>query len=206
MARTQAADYDVKRRNLIDRSARLFAAGGFHSTSMSAISNACDVSKPLIYHYFGSKEEILYAIMDDHVNSLLVAARAAAKSDGDAEARLRRLTRDFLEIYKTSRSRHILLLNEMKALDAKQRKVIVGHEREVLDIFQELVSEIAGDKFTTHELQTALTRLFMGMINWTYTWFEAKGPVTSGELADMATEIFIAGIKRGTFRQLSSVK
>ena len=77
MARTRAEDYDEKRERIFDRAAELFARQGFARTSIAELAAHCQASKSWIYHYFPSKEAILYEILRDHMTLLL---RTAATS------------------------------------------------------------------------------------------------------------------------------
>ena len=42
----------------------------------------------------------------------------------------------------------------------------------------------------------AAAMLFFGMINWTHTWFDPKGPVSTGALAEMAVDLTLGGLGR----------
>ena len=71
MARTQAADYEERREAIVERAADLFASRGFLGASVSDIAKACKTSKSLLYHYYPSKEDVLYAVMLSHVDRLV---------------------------------------------------------------------------------------------------------------------------------------
>jgi hypothetical protein len=45
-------------------------------------------------------------------------------------------------------------------------------------------------------MQRPYAMLFYGMINWTYTWYRADGPVSPPEFADMAASLFLDGFHR----------
>lgn len=199
MARPQSPEYDQRRQFILDKAAELFAGQGFHSASVAQIAEACESSKALIYHYFGSKEELLFATMEDHVLLLRETAQAGLEADGSAADRLRAVARDFLDIYRSAGAKHVVLLNELKSLEPTQRRRIVRLEREVIEIFETLIGEIGPAEIRDHDRLAVATRLFMGMINWTYTWYDAAGPVSSDTVANMATETFISGLERGDF-------
>jgi hypothetical protein len=38
--------------------------------------------------------------------------------------------------------------------------------------------------------------LYFGMINWTHTWFDPRGPVSAGALAEMTVDLTLGGIGR----------
>jgi AcrR family transcriptional regulator len=206
MARTKSPDYDARRQFILDQAAELFAAQGFHSASISAIAEACKSSKSLIYHYFSSKDEILYAVMEDHTDLLLESAQGIMAEESAAADKLRDIARAYLNIYKSANARHVVLLNELRSLAPAQRRDIVRRERDILNIFEELITTIGGPPIARQELRNVLTMLFMGMINWTHTWYKEKGPLSSDTVADLASEIFIAGLQQGKFSITSDAR
>ena len=72
MARTRANDYDKKRQGILSRSATLFAEHGFTGTSITMIAEACGVSKALMYHYYSSKDAVLFDLLQDHLQNLVM--------------------------------------------------------------------------------------------------------------------------------------
>ena len=70
MARTRAEDYDDKRALIFERAAELFAESGFERASIADLALRCRASKSWIYHYFPSKEAILYGILLAHMQTL----------------------------------------------------------------------------------------------------------------------------------------
>jgi TetR/AcrR family transcriptional regulator, cholesterol catabolism regulator len=57
---------EERRNQLVDVSLRLFAQKGFERTTIKDISEVAGVAQGLIYHYFGSKEELLFAAVERH--------------------------------------------------------------------------------------------------------------------------------------------
>ena len=70
MARTRATDYDDKRRAILHRAARLFADDGYDRASMASIAADCGVSKALLYHYYDSKDALLFDVIGEHLEIL----------------------------------------------------------------------------------------------------------------------------------------
>lgn len=66
MVRPRAENYQERRSEILDAAASIFAERGFDGTSTSAIAVKCGVSKALLYHYFTSKEEILFEMLVAH--------------------------------------------------------------------------------------------------------------------------------------------
>ena len=196
MARTQAADYDERREEIRDQAARLYAKRGFLGTSVSDLAKACGVSKSAIYHYYPSKDDILYDVMRSHIADLGAAARAAVENRSSGEAKLRQLSRSFMQLYVGAQARHKVLLNELDQLPKNRRAEIVALQRELIafvgDILAQIEPRLAGDggeRFAT-------TMLFFGMVNWTHTWFDSKGAVSAEDLADMVVDVMVGGLAK----------
>src|SRR3712207_4161243 len=98
MARPQSLDYDKRRESIVDAAARLYAKRGFQGASVADLAKACGTSKALIYHYFPSKDDILYEVMAAHLDDLVDAADDVMRT-GDARERLRALTFAFMRLY-----------------------------------------------------------------------------------------------------------
>ena len=73
MARPQSPDYDKRRDAIVAAATHLYARQGFQGASVADLAKACATSKSLIYHYFPSKEDILYEVMAAHLEALVDA-------------------------------------------------------------------------------------------------------------------------------------
>lgn len=194
MARTQAADYDERRASIVEAAAGLFADKGFEGASVADLALRCGVSKSLIYHYYGSKEDILYDVMISHVRALDAAAREAV-AGGSAAAKLRALTHRFIAIYIGAADRHRVLLNDLKHLPEARRGEIVSVQRGLIDAVRELIVTIEP-RLAARAEGAVTAMLFFGVINWTHTWYDPEGPVAPEALADMATDLVMGGFKQ----------
>jgi|GEM_PF-48682 Transcriptional regulator len=194
MARPQAEDYAAKQQVIRDRAAELFAARGFAATSISDIAAACNCAKSLIYHYFGSKEDILFDLLKAHVEALYGAARAALDQESDPEARFRAFVRALLDLYAHARAKHILLLNELDNLPPSRKGSIVALERQLVELAADLFEGLAPGLGKERMLRIPIAMSFYGMINWTYTWYRPGGPLSPRRFADLAADLFLRGM------------
>lgn len=194
MARTQAADYDQRREQIVERAARLYAKSGFLGASVSDLAEACNLSKSAIYHYYPSKEDILFDVMHSHVTALERAANDAMEAGASAEARLRALARSFMGLYAGAVDRHKVLLNELDQLPKPRRAEIVAVQRRLIATVESLFVEIAPGIARRERGARATAMLFFGMINWTHTWFNPNGPIDADALAEMAVSTILRGV------------
>lgn len=195
MARTQAADYDERRLAIVETAARLFARDGFLGASVADVAEACMLSKSALYHYYSSKEDILYDVMHSYIVALNEAAQAIVAGPGDAKAKLRALTREFMSRYVGAADRHKVLLNDLERLPKARRQAIVSMQRGLIDTVANLLCEIEPRLRLREAERRPAAMLVFGMINWTHTWFDPKGAVSAEQLADMAVDLALGGLK-----------
>ena len=70
MSRPIAKDHDEKRAHILKIAARVFADQGFARASMSQVAKDCGISKANIYHYYSSKDALLFDILDTYLSAL----------------------------------------------------------------------------------------------------------------------------------------
>ncbi|MFT3728997.1 MAG: TetR/AcrR family transcriptional regulator [Terricaulis sp.] len=196
MARTQAAEYDERKEAIVDAAAALYASLGFNGASVADIAKRCKTSKSLIYHYYSSKEDILFDVMISHVRALDVAAREVMSFADQPKRKLHELTHRFMALYVGAADRHKVLLNELDNLPRARRAEIVATQRSLIDIVRRLLVEIEPQLKKKSGAGVAAAMLYFGMINWTHTWFDPKGPVSAAALADMAVDLTLGGLSQ----------
>ncbi|WP_165191480.1 TetR/AcrR family transcriptional regulator [Caulobacter soli] len=197
MARTQALDYDKRREAIMETAAKLYAAHGFLGTSVSQIADACRMSKSLLYHYYPSKEDILIDVMDSHVQSLVAAAREVEAEDLPAPQKIRRLAEALMGLYVGAQAHQKVLLNELVNLPEDRRRIVIDHQRQLLDLVDRMVTAMRPDLGGKREERRALVMLFFGMLNWTHTWYDPTGAIRPAKFASMASETFLSGLEAG---------
>ncbi len=196
MARTQAADYDERKQAIVETAAALFATRGFNGASVADIAQRGKISKSLIYHYYQSKEDVLYDVMISHVRALEAAARETVAGTSAPDRKLRELTHRFMALYVGAADRHKVLLNDLDHLPKARRAEIVAVQRGLIEIVQKLLVEIEPTLRKKSGASFAAAMLYFGTINWTHTWFDPRGPVSAGALAEMAVDLTLGGVKK----------
>ena len=192
MVRPRAENYLERQQGILDAAAAMFAKHGFNGTSIAALADSCGVSKALLYHYYDSKEALLYDMLLVHCKLLSETASNATKESDKPEEQLRSLVRALMELYMSSRDKHVVLLNDLHCLPEAQQTEIKVEERKVLQEIKDLIVKLRPD--LTPPQVTSLTMYLMGAVNWTYTWFKPQGQVSASDYADLATATFLNGL------------
>ena len=207
MARPKSATHDIKRDAILDIAAQCFADRSYPAASMSEIATACGTSKARLYHYYDSKEAILFDLMDRYTQRLLsliaLTDATAQRRNLDDRAALHELIRAFLQEYESSATRHVALLNDTQFLSdvpdnnlgapaISPRELILNRQRDVVAAVTRALRRAYPGRLNAAN-QTAITMMLFGMINWTFTWLRPDGPISYAAFADEV----IAMLERG---------
>ena len=195
MARTKALDYDLKRQAILESAAKLFAETGFDRASMSQLAEACGVSKALLYHYYSSKDALLYDVIGEHLNELCGFVEAADDPKREPEARLQHLVAALLDAYREADHQHQVQINAMKFLPAEQQEELKNLERRLVRLFAEAISAVEPALKDGRGLLKPVTMSLFGMLNWHYMWFRTDGPIDREDYAHIASRLVIDGAR-----------
>ncbi len=193
MARTRAADFDEKRRSILDSAAAVFAKLGMERASMAQIAQENNVSKALLYHYYPSKDLLIFDIGRTHLIELEAAISQADRPDLAPRARLRHLIGGVLENYRTASNFHQVLLNGTGSLTEPQRLELREMERRIVKAFSDVLININPALADSRAGVTPVTMSLFGILNWVYTWFRPSGALSREGYADMVTALFLDG-------------
>ena len=193
MARPQAADYHERRDAIADKAAELYGEFGFSGSSIMDLANACGMSKSLLYHYFSSKEDILFEIMDEHVTTLgRIVERLQNKPD--PKQRLAALTHAFVATCLSGAHRHKVFLEDLNKLPPHRRKTIVAKQRVLLSTVEAILDEISPTLAKQPQARRAACMIYFGMVNSTHAWFDAKGALSVSDVAELTVGVFLRGV------------
>ena len=121
----------LKRERIMEAATKLFAAQGFHGTSVDAIAAALGATKPFVYYHFKDKAEILAAICRRGAELTLNAIKAAETAPGNTADRLAYFCRSMAEIV-IDHSHFLAVYNrEIQALSEADRRSILRMRTEI---------------------------------------------------------------------------
>jgi AcrR family transcriptional regulator len=197
MARPKSSQHELKRDEILDVAAQCFADKSYPAASMNDIAAACGTSKARLYHYYESKEAILFDLLDRYTQRLLavigqVEATAQRRSLDDRAA-LHEVVRSFLEEYETSATRHVALLHDTKFLGDMQRDLILNRQRDVVAAVTRFLRRAYPGRVSAAN-QTPVTMMLFGMINWTFTWLRPGGAMSYSAFAEEVITMLERGL------------
>ena len=186
--------WQARREAIIDTSARLFARRGYHATGITELCEANELGKGALYHYIGSKEELLAAIHDRVMDEVMTGADRVAEVGGTPSAQLAMLGDELLDVIHRYPDHVWVFLHEFPALTGARAEQFRVRRREYERRVEAVVlAGVEAGEF--RDVDPWLTaRAWLGMHNYTYLWLKAGGRVSAREVARQFSEIFIRGI------------
>ena len=190
MARTIAKDHDEKRVAIRMAAARIFAAQGVDRASMSSIAKGCGISKALIYHYYAGKAELLYDILECHLEGLNeVVDRVPAC---EPRAYLQAIVLQILLAYEGADDLHRILINSRDVLSRSQQTSINGIQKRLISKVSAAIAALAPEMDS--EKRLAVTMSLFGMTNWFFMWNRSEDADARRAYAGVVAALFLDGI------------
>jgi AcrR family transcriptional regulator len=190
----KSAKWQARREVIVDTSARVFARGGYDATGITELCDANDLGKGALYHYIGSKEELLAAIHDRVMDQVMLGADRVAEAGGTPSEQLAMLGVELLDIIARYPDHVWVFLHEFPALTGERAEKFHGRRRDY-ERRVELVLKAGVESGEFRDVEPRLTALaWLGMHNYAYLWLKAEGPLSAREVAKRFADIFIGGI------------
>ena len=105
MPRVRADDYDSKALAILDSAAALFAKVGYPNAKMQDIAKACGASKSMLYHYFPTKDDLLFDMLEEHLEKVIAGIEEVVALPGSNKDRFAAFVQVFTQKSAQSRRR-----------------------------------------------------------------------------------------------------
>lgn len=194
--RQTTAAHNEKRLEIIGHCATLFDRVGFHGTSMQMLADEVGLGKPTLYHYFASKNDILYDMHQMHIDALIHGLDVDMENSGTKPVEL-------LEKACAQTLREIALhpgyvrafMDHYTELEGAQRIEMRKRRTEYFTRITKIISDgITTGKFRKVDVELSALA-YVGMCNWAYKWYPKiadKNPPK--KMAKSLCSIFLGGL------------
>jgi AcrR family transcriptional regulator len=191
MPRVRSDDYETKSQSIMDCAAVLFAKEGYPSAKMQDIAAACGATKSMLYHYFPTKDDLLYAMLQEHLTRVIAGLEDVAAGSGTARDKLQKMVEVYTQKSAQSRRRHMIAMNDVKYLPKSKQTPLINLQRQVTDLVSRLLKELhPGLPVGTYK---PYTMMLIGMLNWSDVWYSPSGEMKPQELCERMTRLFLRG-------------
>jgi AcrR family transcriptional regulator len=181
---------------LLAASLRLFAQQGFEGTSVQEIVAAAGVTKGAMYHYFASKDELLYQIYHRLLGLQTERLNSIADGPGTAEQRVRAAAADVVESTLSSIDEAIVSFRSIHMLPLPQRVQVRAERRRYHERFRALVEEGQREGALRKDVPADVAvHFFFGSVNQLGTWYHRDGELSRDQIAEHYAELFMTALR-----------
>ena len=188
--------YEQRRQEVVDTAAKVFAERGFHATTVDDLVAATGLQRGGLYHYIDGKMELLIAIHERFIEPLLSEAREIAERDEPPETQLRSVAHALMGDIASYRDQVTVFLHEWRIIESDPAWKAIRKARKE---FEQIITDIlerGREEGTFAFTDSRLTLLaWLGMINYSYQWFDPEGRTQAPHVADYFTDIFLSGVR-----------
>ena len=182
-----------KREAVLRAAVHAFNERGFHATSLDDVANALNVTKPTIYHYFNSKDEILFECVRRGLESIRAAAEAVETRAGGGLERLRRLMLDYAIIMTCDFGMCVTRTADHE-LSGESRARFRALKREIDQTLRRVVEQGMADGTIAPGDPRLVTFTLTGALNWIARWYDAEGELSPQQVAEGCVATLVAGL------------
>lgn len=185
-----------KKEQIGKAAAKVFNKKSYLETNIDDIADAVKMSKGGIYHYFSSKDEILFFILDRYMDIVLKDLESQLQTIRDSASKIKFIIERHIDLYTKHMAYSKTLLHDAHCLSPKRHKFIKVKQREYYRIVMDILSEFfeGSGQMKRKELK-AFAFLLFGMMNWTYQWYDPKGPIDPKKLSEITWSVFLKGLR-----------
>lgn len=178
----------------------LFATQGYAKTSVQQIVTAAGVTKGAMYHYFTSKDDLLFGIYDQlltmqkaHLDALI--AEGQERGD-DVDAVLRAVCVDVVETSIDRMREGTVFFQSAHMLSDERQREVVRRRRDYHDTFAGLVERgRAEGRYRTDVPVAVIVAHFFSDVHYLSQWYSPSGPESKHLVAAQLTDLFLAGLR-----------
>ena len=188
------AGLNGRRAEICRTAAQIFRDRGFDATSVSDIARALGLTKAGLYHYFESKEALLFEIMRFGLDRVREEVVIPARAIRDPEQRLRQLVVRHARITTRGQGAVAHLGDEIRALPAPARRQIEQRHRIYFDLVRDTLSQLKRAGRLRDVDVTVAAFSVIGMILWLPRWFRQDGRLSQDEVAEHIADLALGGL------------
>lgn len=182
------------RQRIIEAALNAFAARGFEATTTADIADALQMTGPALYHYFRTKDELLFACVEHVLEQLYGELAVAAAATGDDESvaeRMARVVRAQLKQELKNGSAAPLVNAHLygpqyltEVLPAERREALRQRQRSLVQIYRDLIAEgVSCGEFAVSNTVVAAFNV-LAVIQYSSVWYRAGKGLRQADLIE----------------------
>jgi len=178
------SEWGRRRREILDAAAEVFFLRGFDRGTTKEVAGRVGLTQPAIYHYVGSKQDLIVEIARQVDGDFSAAIDSAMATSSDPVEQLRSVVYAFTDALSRNRLSFALYWKEYRAIPPDVAKSVAAHQRNFIGQVSDLVAQ-AQERGALPATQPTeiVTQGILGMLSWMYWWYRPDGPYRPDDIA-----------------------
>ncbi|WP_370942415.1 TetR/AcrR family transcriptional regulator [Amycolatopsis sp. cg5] len=190
------ADETSVPRRLLSHATKLFAKKGFDRTSVQEIVEAAGVTKGAMYHYFGSKDDLLYEIYARVLREQTEQLENVAVTEQPLRERLRAAASDVVVSTIANLDDNKIFMQSMHQLSAEKQKAVRAERRKYHERFRTLVEEgQSTGEFRGDKPADVIVDFFFGSVHHLGSWYRRSGSLSARQVGDHYADLLLSSLR-----------
>ena len=180
---------------LLNVARTLFAEKGFEGTSVQDVVVAAGVTKGAMYHYFSSKDDLLYEIYGRVLRMQMERLEKFVSQEGSVEERLHAAAADVVATTIENLDSTTIFFRSLHQLSEEKQKEIRRERRRYHETFRAMVFEGQQSGVFRDDISADLcVDFFFGSVHHLPMWWKPRGRLSGQEVGRSFADLFIAGL------------
>jgi AcrR family transcriptional regulator len=196
MIEVTAGEQDSVPQRLLSHATELFAKKGFDRTSVQEIVEAAGVTKGAMYHYFDSKDDLLYEIYARVLREQTDQLEKVAVTEAPLRERLTAAASDVVVSTIANLDDNTIFMQSMHQLSDEKRKAVRAERRKYHERFRSLIEEgQASGEFRGDKPADVVVDFFFGSVHHLGSWYRRTGTLSARQVGDHYADLLLDALR-----------
>lgn len=186
---------EEQRRRILAAAVEVFSRRGYRAASMNDIAEGVGLSKPALYHYVRTKQDLLVQVYEEVLDESLASARKIVAGAPSPREAVRGLfvervayTCEHQDLLKICFEEESELPPDLAAPILERRR---AYEAVVLEV---VLAQLSASGRELPMTPKAFVNTCLGAANWVYKWYDPAGPLSPRALGEQVAEVLLLAL------------
>jgi TetR/AcrR family transcriptional regulator, cholesterol catabolism regulator len=179
---------------LLAAAAALFRSKGYEASSIRELASLLGIQSGSLYYHIGKKEDLLYDLCVSVLEQNIQLVRQAVAEQETPLDGVRAMIRTHVVRAMEEPDKHATMLFELRALSDDRRAEVLRLRAAYEDLTRQTISDAQAAGVIRRDIEAKyLTLALLNLLNWSILWFKPGHPLTSEQLSELLTRLFLEG-------------
>lgn len=181
---------------ILDGASTVFRRVGYARARLEDVAAEVGINRASLYYYVGTKEELLFALIEPPAFEMTRHCREALRSDAPADEKLRRALTAFIDDLETHPELFVLFTESRHIASLPEAEAIVANANAYGKMLLAIIEEGITTRVFRTDLDANLVMMgILGMHNWIHRWYVPEGRNSLKEIGGVFAEMVLSGLR-----------